>query len=127
MHLLGGHKPELGRVAGGVELGELAVHKGVEAAHVGTHTVGGKIPDGHKELVLPAVFLPLAVAMGFTGEKMVAILVMLGSPTTVSCYIMAKNMGHEGTLTSSVVVATTFLSSVTLTAWLFLLRSMGLI
>lgn len=80
-----------------------------------------------KLVVLPAVFLPLAVAMGFTGEKLVAILVMLGSPTTVSCYIMAKNMGHEGTLTSSVVVATTFLSSITLTAYLFLLRSLGLI
>lgn len=80
-----------------------------------------------KLVILPAVFLPLAVAMGFTGEKLVAILVMLGSPTTVSCYIMAKNMGHEGTLTSSVVVATTFLSSITLTAYLFLLRSMGLI
>lgn len=80
-----------------------------------------------KLVVLPAVFLPLAVWMGFTGEKLVAILIMLGSPTTVSCYIMAKNMGHEGTLTSSVVVATTFLSSVTLTFYLFLLRSMNLI
>lgn len=80
-----------------------------------------------KLAVLPAVFLPLAIYMGFTGEKLVAILIMLGSPTTVSCYIMAKNMGHEGTLTSSVVVATTFLSSVTLTAYLFLLRTMGLI
>lgn len=80
-----------------------------------------------KLAVLPAIFLPLAVSMGFQGEKLVAILIMLGSPTTVSCYIMAKNMGHEGTLTSSVVVATTFLSSVTLTAFLFLLRSMGLI
>lgn len=80
-----------------------------------------------KLIVLPAVFLPLAIYMGFTGEKLVAILIMLGSPTTVSCYIMAKNMGHEGTLTSSVVVATTFLSSITLTAYLFLLRSMGLI
>lgn len=80
-----------------------------------------------KLVILPAVFLPLAVMMGFTGEKLVAILVMLGSPTTVSCYIMAKNMGHEGTLTSSVVVATTFFSSITLTAYLFLLRSMGLI
>ncbi len=80
-----------------------------------------------KLAVLPAVFLPLAIHMGFTGEKLVAILIMLGSPTTVSCYIMAKNMGHEGTLTSSVVVATTFLSSVTLTAYLFLLRSIGLI
>ncbi len=80
-----------------------------------------------KLVVLPALFLPLAVSLGFTEEKLVAVLIMLGSPTTVSCYIMAKNMGHEGTLTSSVVVATTFFSSVTLTAYLFLLRSMGLI
>lgn len=80
-----------------------------------------------KLVLLPAVFLPLAVSMGFTGEKLVAILIMLGSPTTASCYIMAKNMGHEGTLTSSAVVATTFLSSVTLTFFLFLLRSMSLI
>ena len=80
-----------------------------------------------KLLVWPALFLPLAVYMGFTQEKLVAILIMLGSPTTVSCYIMAKNMHHEGTLTSSVVVATTFLSSITLTMWLFILRSMNLI
>lgn len=80
-----------------------------------------------KLVILPAVFLPLAIHMGFTNEKLVAILIMLGSPTTVSCYIMAKNMGHEGVLTSSVVVSTTFLSSITLTAYLFLLRSMGLI
>ncbi|MBO4981868.1 MAG: AEC family transporter [Lachnospiraceae bacterium] len=80
-----------------------------------------------KLVILPAVFLPVAIALGFTGEKLVAILIMLGSPSTVSCYIMAKNMGHEGTLTSSVVVATTFLSSITLTTFLFLLRSMNLI
>ncbi len=80
-----------------------------------------------KLAALPALFLPLAVYMGFTHEKLVAILIMLGSPTTVSCYIMAKNMGHEGTLTSSVVVATTFLSSITLTIWLFVLRSTGMI
>lgn len=80
-----------------------------------------------KLVILPAVFLPLAVHMGFTNEKLVAILIMLGSPTTVSCYIMAKNMGHKGVLTSSVVVATTFLSSITLTGYLFLLRSIGLI
>lgn len=80
-----------------------------------------------KLVLLPVLFLPLAVSMGFTTEKLVAILVMLGSPTTASCFIMAKNLGHEGTLTSSVVVATTFFSSVTLTLFLFLLRSMGLV
>lgn len=80
-----------------------------------------------KLFVQPAFFLPLAAWMGFRNEKMVAILIMLGAPTTVSCYIMAKNMGHDGVLTSSVVVATTFLSSLSLTFWLFLLKSLGLI
>lgn len=80
-----------------------------------------------KLVVQPAIFLPLAIRLGFREEMLVALLVMLGAPTTVSCYIMAKNMGHEGVLTSSVVVATTFLSSVTLTFFLFALRSMGYI
>ena len=76
---------------------------------------------------LAALFLPLALHLGFAGEQLVAILVMLGSATTVSCYVMAKNMGHEGTLTSSVVMITTFGCSFSLTLWLFLLKSMGVI
>lgn len=80
-----------------------------------------------KLLLLPALFLPVALWMGFTGEKLVAILVMLGSATTPSCYIMAKNMGHEGVLTSGTVVATTFFSSVSLTFWIFVLKYIGVI
>lgn len=80
-----------------------------------------------KLLLLPALFLPVALWMGFTGEKLVAILVMLGSATTPSCYIMAKNMGHEGVLTSGTVVATTFFSSVSLTFWIFVLKYIGAI
>ena len=73
------------------------------------------------------LFLPLAVRMGFRGEELVAILIMLGSATTVSCYVMAKNMGHEGTLTSSAVMLTTLFSAFTITGWLFLLKSLGLL
>ena len=76
---------------------------------------------------LAAVFLPVAVALGFKGEQIVAILVMLGSATTVSCFIMARSMGHEGTLSSSVIMLTTFGCSFSLTFWLFLLRSLGII
>lgn len=76
---------------------------------------------------LPAVFLPIAYAMGFESSEMVAILIMLASPTTVSCYIMAKNMGHEGSFSSGVIMLTTLLSAFTMTGWLFLCRSMGLI
>lgn len=76
---------------------------------------------------LAAIFLPLAVQMGFRTEKLVAILVMLGSATTVSSFVMAKNMGHEGVLSSGVVMLTTLCSAFTLTGWLYILRSMGLI
>lgn len=72
-------------------------------------------------------FLPLAIQMGFREEKLVALLVMLGSATTISCYVMAKNMGHEGTLTSSVIMLTTLFCAFTLTGWLFVLKSLGLI
>lgn len=80
-----------------------------------------------KLLLWPALLLPVAAFMDFRTEKLVAILVMLASPTTASCYVMAKNLKHEGVLTSSVVVMTTFLSSITLTFWLYILKSMNLI
>ena len=80
-----------------------------------------------KLVLLAALFLPVAVFLGFRQEKLVAILVMLGSATTVSCYIMARNMGNEGTLTSSTVMLTTLGSAFTLTGWLYLLKSAGLI
>ena len=74
-----------------------------------------------------AIFLPAAVWLGFRQEKLVAILVMLGSATTVSSFVMARNMGHEGVLSSGVVMLTTLFSAFTLTGWLYLLRSMGYI
>ena len=74
-----------------------------------------------------ALFLPLAVWLGFRREQLVAILIMLGSATTVSCYVMARNMGHEGVLTYSTVMLTTLFSAFTVTGWLYILRTLGLI
>ena len=74
-----------------------------------------------------AIFLPMAAMLGFRNEQLIAILVMLGSATTVSCFVMARNMGHEGTLSSGVIMLTTLLSAFTLTMWLDVLRSFGLV
>ena len=74
-----------------------------------------------------AIFLPMAAFLGFRNEELIAILVMLGSATTVSCFVMARNMGHEGTLSSGVIMLTTLLSAFTLTMWLDVLRSFGLV
>ena len=80
-----------------------------------------------KLVIQPLIFLPVAAWMGFRGEQMIAILIMLASPTTPSCYIMAKNMDNDGVLTASVIVITTLLAAFTLTGWIFILKTVGLI
>ena len=70
---------------------------------------------------------PIAVKMGFRNQELMAILIMLASPSTVTCFVMAKGMDNDEVLSSSIVVLTTLLSSVTLTAWIFILRNFGLI
>ena len=108
-------------------LGLMAMGASFDGKKAGEKIKPAAIASLIKLVLLAAVFLPIAVHMGFTREKLVAILVMLGSATTVSCFIMAKNMGHEGTLTSSVVMLTTFFSAFTLTGWLYLLKTLALI
>lgn len=80
-----------------------------------------------KLVLQPLVFLPVAGWMGFSGEKMIAILIMLASPTTPSCYIMAKSMNNDEVLTASVIVTTTLMAAFTLTGWIFLLKTLGYI
>lgn len=82
---------------------------------------------GIKLVLFCALFLPLAVKLGFRNEKLIAILVMLGSATTGSSFVMAKNLGHEGKITACSVMFTTLLSAFTLTAWLFVLKAYGYI
>ena len=108
-------------------LGLMAMGASFDGKKAGEKIGAAAVSSFIKLVLLAVVFLPIAVYMGFTREKLVAILVMLGSATTVSCYIMAKNMGHEGTLTSSVVMLTTFFSAFTLTGWLYLLKTLGLV
>ena len=80
-----------------------------------------------KLLLFCSLFLPVAVHLGFRGEKLVAILVMLGSATTGSCFVMAKNFGHKGSITALAVMLATLGSAFSLTGWLFLLKTLGYI
>ncbi len=101
-----------------------ATFKGREALS----KIGPTIAAAFLKLVaIPAAIFPFAIHMGFRGSELVAIMIMLASPTTVTCYIMAKNMGGDDTLSASVVMTATLLSSVTLTLWVFVMKSFGLI
>ena len=115
---LAGVATPLGLMAMGASVDLRQASQGVRAA-LGASAI--------KLVLLSAIFLPAAVYMGFRQQQLVAILVMLGSATTVSCFVMARNMGHEGVLSSSAVAITTCGSAFTLTLWLDLIRTLGLI
>lgn len=80
-----------------------------------------------KLFALPAVFLAVAIVLGFRGSALVAIFVMLGSPTTVTSYIMSKNMDNDYVLSSNIVMISTLLSSVSVTLWVFVLKCFSFI
>lgn len=78
-----------------------------------------------KLVVIPGVFLTGALAFDFSGAMMVALVVLFGGPTTPTCYVMADQLGNDQILSGSVIVITTIFSAVSLTFWIFLLRSIG--
>ncbi|MBE5963992.1 MAG: AEC family transporter [Lachnospiraceae bacterium] len=80
-----------------------------------------------KLIALPAIGLPIAVALGFRNQELMAIIIMLASPATISGYIMAKNTNNDAVLSSGIIVLSTVLSSLTLTLIIYLMRSLSFI
>ncbi len=56
-----------------------------------------------------------------------AMLIMLASPTAAASYIMSVTLNNDGELSSGIIVYTVLFSAVTITGWIFLLRSLALI
>ena len=80
-----------------------------------------------KLIAFVALFLPVAVLLGYRTDKLVTVLIMLGSATTSSSFVMAGIWAMRAPLTANTVMLTTCLSAFTLTGWLYLLRSLGMV
>ena len=89
------------------------------------HWRGAVVSSLVKLFLLPGIFLPLAAMLGFRNSQMIAILIMTGSPTTVASFVMAKNMHADGVLTANAVLLSTVLSAVSITIWLYLMKTIG--
>jgi hypothetical protein len=74
-------------------------------------------------LVVPAVFLGTAVALGFRGTGLVALMVMYGSPTAVASFPMATSMGGNSEMAGQIVAVTTVFSVVTIFMWTYVLSA----
>lgn len=80
-----------------------------------------------KLLLVPMVFLPPAVLLGFRGQALASLLIMYASPAAVSGYIMAQNENADHHLAGQIVVVTSLLSCFTLFVLIAILKQLQLI
>ena len=77
--------------------------------------------------LIPLVFLPLSVALGFRGQSLCGLMVLFAAPTAVASYPMAVAMGADGPLAGELVCAQTVLSVFTMFCYTFLFKSLGML
>ena len=80
-----------------------------------------------KLLVIPAIFLGLAVACGHRGLALVALLAAFASPPAVSSFTMAQQMDADYDLAANLIVFCAALSVITIFLWIYLLKEFALI
>lgn len=81
-----------------------------------------------KLVLLPLVFIPIAVWMGFSRMELLCILILFASPSTVTASIMARNTpGADWQLAGQIVVFSTTFSVLSLFCIIYTLLTMGLL
>ena len=81
-----------------------------------------------KTVVLPAVFMTFTYfVLGFRGVQLGTIMIVFGTPTAISSYIMAKNMNADASLANQIVLLSTLCSMFSIFFFSFLLRNLGLV
>ena len=78
-----------------------------------------------KLIVVPAIFLLIAVMLGFRQQELAVLVALYCSPVAVSSFVMAQQMDSVGDLAGQFVVLGAALSVVTVFLWVFLLKSLG--
>ena len=80
-----------------------------------------------KLLVLPIVCSVVGYALGFRGDELTVLMVMSGVPTAVAGYAMALQFGGDGYTAATIILLTTLLSAFTLTVFIYVFRTVGMI
>ena len=80
-----------------------------------------------KLIVMPVLIVFCAYYVGFRDISLLTLMIMSASPTAISSFQMAKEMGGDGDLASQIVVFTSAFSIVTVFLWIFALKQLALI
>lgn len=80
-----------------------------------------------KLVIIPGIFIPLAILLGFGKAEIVCLIGVFCSPAAVSSFTMAKEMDSDSVLASQLVVVGSTASVVTIFLWIFVLNYLGAI
>jgi len=80
-----------------------------------------------KLIFMPLIGTSLAISLGFRGQELGLIYLMLSAPTAVSSYVMAKKMSSYGTMAAEIVAMSTASSTIIITLGLIFLKTTSLI
>lgn len=76
-------------------------------------------------LVVPLIFMPIAILLGLRGVVLLTLFVAFGGPTAAASAPMAYEMGGDGELSGQITATTTLLSIGTMFLFIVALRTMG--
>ena len=76
-------------------------------------------------IIVPLICITAAILLGFRGSDLVAMLAIFATPSAVTSFTMAKQMGGDSDLAAQIVVLSTLFSIVTIFLWIFFLKQMG--
>ncbi len=76
-------------------------------------------------LIVPALMLSLAVALGFRGVDLVTLVAIFATPCAVASFAMAQQMDSDADLAGNCVVYTSALSCFTIFGWVFAFKTLG--
>lgn len=104
----------------------------VVGASVRTDTIQANLSLLLKSSAIKLVLVPIltaaaAVAAGLSEEQIVTLTLVSAMPTAVNTYIVTDRMGGDGDLASGAVVVSHLLSVFTITAFIFLLKTLGVL
>lgn len=84
------------------------------------------IATSFKEFLFPIVSVLIsALCFNMRGEELVIVFVMMSTPTAVTSYIMATNMGSNGKLASNIILFTTLVSLFTFAIGIYILKTLS--
>ncbi|MCD8250276.1 MAG: AEC family transporter [Lachnospiraceae bacterium] len=80
-----------------------------------------------KLVISPAIVFLAGYTIGLRWIPLALLLIIFGSPCTVSGYTMAQQMDSNGELAAGCLIFTSLFSCVTICGWIFLLKQLGAI